>query len=250
MYRPLIGITTAVNIDTSTHWRFLRAYEANTHAIEQAGGIPVLVPCTLQPHTLRALYERLDGLLLPGGGDVDPAIYSASPHPQTKYIDRERDDTEMTLARWAVDESLPVFGICRGHQVFNVALGGTLVQDIPSQLKTDLQHDIFAGQPRNLRLHDVAVAPDSLLAKVLSTTQIAVNSLHHQSVEAVAPRLRVTAYAPDGIIEATEIPEHPFALTVQWHPEDMVSDDESMRGLFRAFVQASATAATTSARHA
>lgn len=239
MYRPLIGLTCSVHYD-ERNWKFDRAYDANVIAIEQAGGLPVLVPSTLQGDTLRAIYERLDGVLLPGGGDVDPEIYHAQQHAKTILVDRQRDESEMQMTRWAVAENLPVFGICRGHQVFNVALGGTLVQDIPSSITTDLRHDIVDNEPRSLRLHHVDIAPQSKLADVLGATRVVVNSLHHQSIEKTADGLLVTAYAPDGVIEAVEVPEHPFALTVQWHPEDMIEDDEAMRRLFRAFVEAAA----------
>lgn len=239
MYRPLIGLTCSVYHD-HRNWKFNRAYDGNVVAIEQAGGLPVLIPSTLQGDTLRTIYERLDGVLLPGGGDVDPQIYHAQQHAKTILIDRQRDESEMQMTRWAVAEKLPVLGICRGHQVFNVALGGTLIQDIPSAISTDLRHDILDHEPRSLRLHHVDITPHSKLAQVLGTTRAVVNSLHHQSIEQIADGVQITAYAPDGIIEAVEVPEHPFALTVQWHPEDMIEDDETMRRLFRAFVEAAA----------
>jgi putative glutamine amidotransferase len=238
LFRPLIGITTAVNKDYGID--FLRAYNANVLAIEHAGGIPVLIPCTLQPQTLRELYQTLDGVLLPGGGDVDPVHYNAQTHPKTGTPDPARDQTEIQITQWAIEDQRPIFGICRGHQVFNVALGGTLIQDIPSEVESHLTHDIADGEPRNQRLHGIKINPDSQLAHILGTTEIEVNSIHHQSVEQVAPDLTVTAYAPDGVVEASELPNHPFALTVQWHPEDMVNDSEAMRRLFSAFVEACA----------
>ncbi|MFW5692031.1 MAG: gamma-glutamyl-gamma-aminobutyrate hydrolase family protein [Chloroflexota bacterium] len=240
MTKPLIGISSAVSYDKH-NWKFLRAYALNVSAVEEAGGIPVLVPSGLQPDNLRALYERLDGVLLPGGGDIDPSNYNRPPSPELKMVDHERDGYEIELARWAVADELPVFGICRGHQIFNVALGGTLVQDIPSAIDTPLKHDIeHNDMPRSLRLHDVEISENSLLARVMGGTRFSVNSLHHQSIDELAPNLVATAHAPDGIIEATEIEGHPFALTVQWHPEDMVADDEAMRRLFKAFVDAAA----------
>lgn len=236
MLRPLIGITTAVSTDYGID--FLRAYNANIIAIEDAGGIPLLIPCTLQKSTLRDLYQRLDGVLLPGGGDVDPKHYQADVHPKTGTPDHARDLTEIQITEWAIADKRPIFGICRGHQVFNVALGGTLIQDIPSEIETNLTHDIADGEPRNRLLHGVKINPQSLLAEILGTTEIEVNSIHHQSVDHVAPHVTASAYAPDGVVEASEITDHPFALTVQWHPEDMVVDSEAMRRLFKAFVQA------------
>lgn len=246
--KPLIGIVSAVSISPQG-WPFLRAYDANVKAIERVGGLPVLVPCTLETDALRDLYDRLDGVLLPGGGDVDPAVYDDTPRTEIKMVDTVRDHTEIKLSRWAVEDQRPVFGICRGHQVFNVALGGTLVQDIPTFLETDLTHDISDGMARNTILHTVDILEDSLLSKVMQGTHFEVNSLHHQSIDTLAPSLRVTAHAPDGIVEATELVEsHPFALTVQWHPEDMVDDDAAMLGLFRSFVEA-ASVRTSAARH-
>ena len=236
--KPLIGIVSASSY-TKHGWNFLRAYVANVDAIERVGGIPVLIPSTLAEDTLRDLYDRLDGVLLPGGGDMVPRFYNQDEQTEIKAPDPDRDQTEITLARWAVDEGRPVFGICRGHQVMNVALGGTLIQDIPTFFESDLQHDITDGMPRDERLHTVSVDADSMLARILGGTKFPVNSLHHQAIENVSPRLKVTAHAPDGMIEGTEVPGHPHAVTVQWHPEDLIAD-EPMLNLFRSFVEVSA----------
>ena len=235
MSRPLIGITTSSRPDASTGYPFVVAYAPNTHAIEQAGGLPVLIPCNVDDETLRALYERVDGILLPGGGDIAPSYYGAEPHPATAEINLMRDHSELTIARWAVEDRCPVLGICRGLQVMNVALGGTLIQDIPSLLTTELPHNIESGASRTELVHTVDVQPGSQLADILQTTCLSVNSIHHQAIEATAPRLCVTACAPDGVIEAVEVPDHPFAVSVQWHPEDL-TEYETMRRLFRAFV--------------
>jgi putative glutamine amidotransferase len=197
-----------------------------------------LIPTGLDETTLRALYERLDAVLLPGGPDVDPTYYGAERHPLTVTIDDLRDELELTVARWAVRDDLPIFGICRGHQVLNVALGGTLVQDIPDQLGSPLIHDIPDDTPRSTRVHDVTIDGDSRLASILGETPVQVNSLHHQSVEKVAPNVVVTAHSPDGVVEALEAPDRHFVLSVQWHPEDLYQDDEAMLRLFTAFVQA------------
>ncbi|MBE2184119.1 MAG: gamma-glutamyl-gamma-aminobutyrate hydrolase family protein [Anaerolineae bacterium] len=236
MIRPLIGITTAsVNLQGKIYHR---AYAPISLATAAAGGLPVLIPCGLDDETLHAIYETLDAVLLPGGPDVDPAHYGQKRHPQLGNIDNSRDALELTLTRWAVDDDLPVFGICRGHQVLNVALGGTLVQDIPSQVETDLPHDIPDNLPRSTRIHDITIDPESRLAEILGGTRFQVNSLHHQSVQDPAPGAAMTAYSPDGIVEALEMPDKSFVLSVQWHPEDLYGDDESMNRLFTAFVQA------------
>ncbi len=238
MKRPLIGITTAVRASESSGLVTLAAYVRNVEAVERAGGLPVLVPSTLNEETLRALYERLDGVLLPGGGDIRPEYWGEAPHPKANSFDPDRDRTEIMLARWAVADDLPIMGICRGHQVFNVALGAALVQDIESERADALKHDNFYPSPRDLRAHTVAIDESSRLRALLGVSQIEVNSLHHQAVRQAPAGLKVTALSPDGIIEATEIPDKRFALTVQWHPEDLQAQDERMFNLFRAFVQA------------
>lgn len=238
MLRPLIGITTYKRKSEETGWQYDVSYAQNALAIEAAGGLPVLIPAALSLESLRALYERLDGVMLPGGGDVDPAHYQQEAHPAVNRIDEDRDRTEMTLTRWAVADDVPLFGICRGIQVMNVALGGTLVQDIPSQIQTDLKHDIPNDLPRSTRLHGVTIDETSRLARILGTTRTQVNSLHHQAVGKAAPAAQITARADDGIIEALELPDKQFVLAVQWHPEDMMADDEAMHRIFTEFVEA------------
>lgn len=234
--RPLIGITTASVVDNGLIYN--RAYNAIARAVERAGGLPVLIPTGIDEATLRAIYDRLDAVLLPGGPDVDPTWYGQERHPTT-VIDSARDAIEVPLARWAVEDDLPLFGICRGHQVINVALGGSLVQDIPSQVETDvLAHDLPNKQPRNLKTHGVEISADSQLASIIGTTHTAVNSLHHQAVTKAAPGMVITAYSPDGLVEATEVPGKRFALSVQWHPEDLYDNDESSQRLFEEFVKA------------
>lgn len=238
--RPLIGISCSQAIIDGKPYH--RSYARNAEAIAVAGGLPVYVPTGLDEPTLRELYERLDAVLLPGGPDVDPAEYGEQTRTDTVQIDAPRDVLELALARWAVADDRPLFGICRGHQVLNVALGGTLVQDIPSQVNTTCVHTIADAMPRNTRLHAVEIAPDSRLASILGMTHFEVNSIHHQSVAEAAPHARITAYAPDGVSEALELPDRRFALSVQWHPEDLVGESDevgaAMRSLFTAFVDA------------
>lgn len=236
--RPFIGITSSIQLSNGNP--FNRAYQRNADAIAKAGGLPVYIPTGLDEVTLREIYERMDGILLPGGADVDPVHYGAAMHPATKGIDAARDELELTIARWQVEGDRPTFGICRGHQVLNVALGGTLIQDIPDEVHTNLLHDQVDGMPRHNRLHSIDIEPNSRLAQIIGVTQVQVNSLHHQSVEKPAPNALVTAYAPDKIIEALEVPDKRFMLSVQWHPEDLCGDDDSMMRLFQAFVDAAA----------
>ena len=237
MSGPLIGITTATT--TTEHgWLFLRAFNKNVEAIERAGGIPVLIPCTLGEDTLRNLYDRLDGILLPGGGDVDPNSYQAEAHPLTNYTDPIRDVCEIRLARWARDDDKPLFGICRGQQIVNVAFGGTLLQDIPDQCETDINHFPPLTEPRDLIAHTVRPEQGSLLSRIAQQDELEVNSLHHQAIGRIGEGLKITAYAPDGMIEATELPDKRFFHTVQWHPEDLTARPVMQR-LFDALVEAS-----------
>ncbi len=234
---PLIGITThpATAPDRAALDTLL---DSIAQCVERAGGLPLLIPLGLSEPTLRALYARLDGLLLSGGGDLDPARYHADPHPAVGGVDAERDRVELMLAQWAAadTEGKALFGICRGTQVLNVALGGTLYRDIGEHPGAQ-KHTFYPGLPFDYRSHEVKVEEDTVLAHTLGLPVLTVNSLHHQAVRTVAPGLRVAARAPDGIVEALEIPGRLFAVAVQWRPESL-PDAPEMRRLFEAFVQA------------
>lgn len=232
---PLIGITT--HPPSAPDWAELGELRALiVQAVERAGGLPVILPLGLSPDTLRGLYRRLDGLLLAGGGDVDPGRYGADPHPAVAGVDADRDETELALARWAAAERKPLFGICRGPQVLNVALGGTLYRDISEHPGAD-RHTFWPNLPRDLRPHPVRIEEDSILARLVGEPVITVNSLHHQACRQLGAGLRTVAVAPDGLIEAIEVAGHPFALAVQWHPE-CLPDAPEMQRLFAGFVQA------------
>jgi len=244
--RPLIGITTA-DFTREFGKPYHGAYARNAWAIADAGGLPVYIPTGLDEDVLHDLYERVDAVLLPGGPDVDPAIYGQDRHPETKVIDDARDSLELTLAKWTYADDRPLFGICRGHQVMNVAFGGTLVQDIPSIVETQLTHDTPDTLPRSTLQHEDKLNADSRLASILGTTQVAVNSLHHQSVERPAPGVVITGYSPDGIVEALEVPDKRYVLSVQWHPEDLYAGDDSMKRLFESFIEAARESAARKA---
>jgi putative glutamine amidotransferase len=202
-------------------------------SVERAGGLPVFIPLGLGTDALHRLLARLDGILLPGGGDVDPARYGAETHRTVSGVSAERDRLELSLARWAVEEKKPFFGICRGLQVLNVALGGTLYRDISEHPNAE-RHTY---ESYTLRPHQVLVAKDTLLDHILGQPLLEVNSTHHQACKYIAPRLQLAANAPDGIVEALEVPEHPFGLAVQWHPETLRESPDTRR-LFEAFVAA------------
>jgi len=220
---------------------------AYTQVIKMAGGAPVIIPSNLGQRQARAIFDRLDGLLLSGGVDVDPALYGENRTEYTKHIDSDRDQIEAWLIRWACDEERPMLAICRGIQTLNVALGGSLYQDVLTEMPDALRHAYYDPQenwPRDYLPHTVQVTPHSRLAAALGLTKaepLRVNSLHHQGIKSVADGLMPTAYAPDGLIEALELPDHRFALGVQWHPEELATNDPLMLRLFEAFVEAAKT---------
>ncbi|MCI0711535.1 MAG: gamma-glutamyl-gamma-aminobutyrate hydrolase family protein [Chloroflexi bacterium] len=243
MSKPIIGITTYHEINEQRRWRFV-TNQTYVDAILNAGGIPVLIPLNIvqsgDDSLLRALYERIDGVLIPGGGDIHPEFYSQYITPKDTKVDRNRDKVEITLAIWAYEDDQPLLGICRGQQVINVALGGTLIHDIPSEKPSQLLHDYDDHIPPSHLAHNVDLDRDSQLGKILGVSKIEVNSLHHQAIEQIAPVLKVNAYADDGIIEGVEVPDAYFYIGVQWHPEWMTANVPAMKNLFHSFVEACA----------
>jgi len=209
---------------------------AYVQAVMTAGGVPLLIPPNLDVDELMSILDLVDGLLIPGGGDVDPEYYGASPRTELRGVDRARDETEIQLVRAAVSRQKPLLAICRGHQVLNVALGGTLWQDVNSELPGGLLHDNFSRFPRNHIAHVVELDPASRLARCLDREKVPVNSMHHQAIRDLAPELAVVGKSEDGVIEAVEVPGHPFAVGVQWHPEHLIQDHPVMLALFRGLV--------------
>ena len=210
---------------------------AYVRAVLRAGGIPLILPPLIRPQDAGTVLDGLDGLVLSGGEDVDPAHFNSEPHPALGDVDPVRDAFELALFREAWRRRLPVLAICRGIQLVNVALGGTLWQDIPSQRPAALGHK-HTGD-RDDRTHPVALVPGSRLAAALGTTRCEVNSFHHQSVRELAAGLVITATAPDGEIEGLEGAEGaPWLLAVQWHPEEFHADDTAPdHGLFAALLR-------------
>jgi putative glutamine amidotransferase len=240
MSLPLIGITGCRSQPFGPLARYtFNLTEAYVRAVQAAGGLPVVMPPVLNEDELHELFARLDGLLLSGGGDIDPAIFGQTRHRFTDGVSAERDRTELALARWALTEDKPVFAICRGIQVMNVAAGGTLIQDIPSQIPHALVHHFSDDTPRDYVAHIVRVNEGTRLANILGTNEVAVNSWHHQSCDAPGQDLVYTAWSPDGIVEGAEVPGHRFAVAVQWHPEEMFHTRADMLALFHALVEAS-----------
>ncbi len=224
MSKPRIGVTCSPLRGAAYYAPYLRAVSA-------AGGEPVTLdpePDGLAPEAATALVHSIDGLLVPGGWDVDPPAYGEAREEQTPEVDQPLDRTEIALVRAAVDDGVPVFGICRGQQVINVALGGSLRQHIEG-------HDMH-GHPRDLLAHAIDIVPGSELAAVVSSDTVMVNSLHHQSVKDVAPGLHATAHSTDGVVEGIESADG-MIVAVQCHPEELLGQEGWAMDLFRRFVE-------------
>jgi putative glutamine amidotransferase len=237
---PLVGLTCLAQVNRGSDEPRFAVNQVYVRALEAAGAAPVLIPLVGSESLLRAVYDRLDGLLLPGGGDVDPVEYGQERHPRLGPVDGDRDQVELSLARWALQDDLPTLAICRGPQVLNVAAGGTLYQDVRSQIPGGRDHTLPTGASRDYRAHDIMIVPGSRLAAIVGSEPWAVNSSHHQSVRDLAPGFVAAATAPDGVIEAVEMPSRRFVLGVQFHPEEMQHNDPRAAALFRALVAAAA----------
>lgn len=242
--RPLIGVTVACSRDGRGVPR-LALRRAYVDALHVAGGEPVLLPPG-GPETAAALVDRLDGLLLPGGVDVHPGRYGEEPRPGLGTVDEELDALELLLARAAIARSLPCLGICRGQQVLNVSLGGSLWQDLVADGVTPVDHATPAERGRGFLAHSVELAAGSRLRSVLGTDRVEVNSFHHQAVRRVAPGMVISAWSADGVVEGLES-EDGRLLAVQCHPEDLTAHGWARR-LFRAFVVAASAGAPVLAR--
>lgn len=238
--RPLIGCTTYRRVvSEEPKIEIDGLMPTYTSAILAAGGLPVMIPLTYDDETLVTLFAELDGVLLPGGGDIDPLRYGGSPDNAAVYgVNPLRDHVEIFMAQKAVEAGKPLLAICRGHQVLNVALGGSLWEDVLELMPNAQRHAYFHGYERNLLAHSVRICDDSKLHYIFGSVEKAVNSIHHQGIKRLGAGLTPTAYAPDGLIESVELREHPFALGVQWHPEEFFGTDRNTLALFEAFVAA------------
>jgi putative glutamine amidotransferase len=251
--RPVIGVTTQTLHAIAGHPR---------GAARELGDEPALLPRgrrprrravddpapARRPRHAAAIYERLDGLLIPGGVDMDPASYGEEILPETGRLDPPRDCVELQLVKWAWEDGMPVLGLCRGAQVINVRRGGSLWQDIPTQWKNPrggetLMHDCYPtkGFARTHHAHEVELGADTRLHAAMPRPSVPVNSMHHQSVKRVGDGLIVSAVAPDGVVEAVEAAGDRFMVGVQWHPEVFEVHDPYTRHLFRDFMGAAET---------
>lgn len=239
--KPVIGVTSDFNAGDRQDMGgreptyFLRA--RYIRAVEELGGIPLILPLVAGPAARRRLLDGVDGLLITGSGpDLPPRLYGERQRYKFPLVSERRADFELELVRQARKRDLPLLGICGGMQTVNVACGGNLFQDIPAQIPSAMDH---RQKTKAVHFsHAVVVAPQSLLKKIVAKGKLMVNSSHHQSVKTVAPTLIASAIAPDGIIEAIESPSHRFLLAIQWHPEFLFERHASHRRLFEALLRA------------
>lgn len=230
--KKIVGVTPLWDDQLQSVW-MLSDY---TKALEACGLVPVILPLTADPEAARRALDCCDGLLITGGQDVDPACYGEAVLPQCGALAPIRDALETTLVREAAARDLPTFGICRGVQIMNTALGGTLWQDLPTQAPSDIVHR--QERPYDRPAHPVSVMEGTPLAAILGPGVHQVNSLHHQAIHRVAEPLEIVAVATDGIVEAVCLPGKRFFLGVQWHPEFLFDTDADSRRLFEAFAAA------------
>src|SRR3954464_15245556 len=245
--RPVIGIATqtlpGVPGERQPCWLMGRSY---VEELRKGGAVPWVIPLIPEdPDTLQEIFDRLDGVFITGGVDVDPSRYGEPKTELCGRTDPDRDAVEIALLRHALARDLPVLAVCRGIQILNVACGGTLYQDVTAQVPAALKHDYFPTpqQPsRKYLAHDVTVKPDSRLGSILGEAVVPVNSMHHQAIKDLAPRLAATAHAPDGIIEGVEGTGGQFLVAVQWHPEELTETQPGQARLFTSFAEAARAA--------
>ncbi|MBI4666765.1 MAG: gamma-glutamyl-gamma-aminobutyrate hydrolase family protein [Nitrospinae bacterium] len=243
---PIIGITVDTNYGQETKTlnsgfdpkgnAIFWLKKAYTDAVEKSGGVPLLLPLVSSPAKAALYLTMIDGLIISGGEfDIDPALYGEKPIPQCGALKPDRTIMEMALLKKALKLSMPVLGICGGHQAINVAFGGSLYQDIPTQAPAGLKHEqkpVPATQPS----HDVDVASGTILGKIAGQPKLRVNSTHHQAIKKIGKGLSPCGVSPDGIIESVEKKGASFLLGVQWHPEQLYNNDEASRKIFKRFV--------------
>jgi putative glutamine amidotransferase len=225
---PLIGITTYHRDERG----YIQLPAQYADAVRRAGGIPLLI----QPGEpqVEALLELLDGMILSGGGDVDPSLYTDEIHEQVYWVNQDRDAFEISLTRRLLDQATPTFYFCRGLQILNVALGGTLLTHIPDAVQNAVDP---RPPPRDPILHDVTLRAGSRLGSIMQQACVTTASWHHQSIDKLAPGLEVVGNAPDGVIEAVEMPNNPNLIAVQWHPELTAHEDPTQQRLFDELVR-------------
>ena len=237
--QPIIGVTTYQG-ENEEGYPIIALQRAYVDSLIQAGSVPVLIPACLPYESTMEQLGRVDGIVFTGGGDIAITQYNGKPNHRITNVDRERDSLELTLLELFIKNGKPFLGICRGFQLINVGLGGTLYSDIEDQKQGAIKHDYSHDCSRSFLAHKIEVRSGTRLEKIMGTMDVSVNSLHHQGVKDISLRLISSAFAPDGLIEAIELPGHPFGIGVQWHPE-WLKDQPAMRFLFKALVEAASS---------
>jgi putative glutamine amidotransferase len=241
--RPVVGVVTqtleAIPGQLPPCWIMGQRY---VNALRSVGAVPWVIPLLPDdPDTLEEIFQRLDAVFLTGGVDVDPSRYGETKQEFCGATDPARDAVELFYVRRALAEHKPVFAVCRGIQIVNVACGGSLYQDVTRQVPEAIKHDYFPTREnpsRNYLAHEVAVRPGSRLGGILGSERLRVNSMHHQAIKELAPGLVASAFAPDGVIEGVEGTNGHYLVAVQWHPEELADTDPAQRRLFTTFIDA------------
>jgi putative glutamine amidotransferase len=244
-HRPLIGVPTQTlqaidGIPKALPHSWVMNFRYFT-ALASAGAAPVMIPLLAgNESALRVIYERLDGLFLAGGVDVDPASYREDKLDVCGTTDPDRDAVELLLTKWAMEDGKPVLGVCRGLQLINVACGGTLLQHLDSENSSYIKHDYFPNQeyPRDYMAHAATVQPGSRMAEIYGAGEIRVNSMHHQGIRSLGEGLTASIHASDGLVEGIEGAGEQYLMAVQWHPEVIIDADPATLRLFESFVHA------------
>jgi len=239
MKKPVIGISGSITILENGRFPGYRRTYVNEDYVKSvilAGGVPLLLPLTTDPEIIKGYLDLIDGLVLSGGHDVSPLAYGEQPLQKLGHTLPERDVFDRLLIEAALEKELPLLGICRGMQMLNVALGGTLYQDLDYVPDCQLKHDQYHDP--SLATHEVSVETSSKLFGIMGDKRVKTNSFHHLAVKDLGNGLVITARADDGVVEAIEHNDYPFVLGVQWHPEMMASTDVKMKSLFEALMEA------------
>ena len=230
MKKPIIALTPSYTDD------WIICSKKYLNAIEQSGGLPLILNLTADPELIAQYAEIADGFVFIGGDDIDPCYFGETLHEGFGEFARVRDVFELPLANLIIQKKKPMIGICRGVQLLNVAYGGDLYQDIPIEFSKKTPHR--QTPPYSTPTHPVEIVENTMLFDIIGKKDYATNSMHHQSVKKVAKGWVASAYAPDGTIEAIELPDYPFALGLQWHPEHMFDTDEGAKKIFKTFISA------------
>lgn len=225
--KPLIGVTTYGRNENDDY-----TIPANyVEAVRRAGGIPCLIPPGC--NGVAEILTSIQGLVLTGGGDINPTLYGGQQHETLYKLDAKRDASELEICNWVIAAGLPTLAICRGAQMINIAAGGTLHEHLPDVVGESVLH---RAPPREPILHTIQVEPNTRLAKIMGQQEFSCFSWHHQSIRNLAPNLIVSAYAPDGVVEAIELPDHPWLVGIQWHPEISAKEEPLQQLLFEELV--------------